>query len=90
MFSPSHRSCLSRIHTYFEPRSYKDACHDLNWVHAMNYELTALAKSHTWELVHLPANKNLIGCKWVYKVKIHSDGYLKRYKVGLVAKGFLQ
>ena len=55
--------------------------------------MTALAKTHiviTWELVSLPARKNLIGCKWVYKVKTNSDSSLEHYKPRLVAKGFSQ
>lgn len=56
----------------------------------MNVELTALAQNHTWELVPLPGGKNLIGCKWVYKVKTHSEGSLEQYKARLVAKGFSQ
>ena len=32
----------------------------------------------------------MIGCKWIYKIKTHSDGSIKHYKARLVAKGFTQ
>ncbi|CAL5369179.1 unnamed protein product [Camellia sinensis] len=89
-FSLSYQSFLSCLHTYFEPRSYKEACHDPNWIAVMNDELTALARTQTWDLVPFPAGKNVIGCKWVYKVKTLSDGSLERYKACLVAQGFSQ
>lgn len=33
---------------------------------------------------------NVIGCRWIYKVKQRSDGSLERYKARLVAKGYNQ
>ncbi len=31
-----------------------------------------------------------IGCKWVYKVKHNVDGYVSKYKIRLVVKGYAQ
>jgi hypothetical protein len=31
-----------------------------------------------------------VGCRWVYKLKRHSDGTIARYKARLVAKGYHQ
>ena len=42
------------------------------------------------DLVNLRKGKKLVRCKWVYKVKLKSDGTLERYKARLVAKGYTQ
>ena len=55
-----------------EPTNFEEAisCHDkYNWINAMQEELSSLEVNGTWKLVTLPENKNLIGCKWVYKLK---------------------
>jgi hypothetical protein len=54
----------------------------------MRSELKALHHNGTWSLTTLPPGKTLIGCRWVYKLKHHSDGSIERYKAHLVAKGF--
>ncbi|KAK9167078.1 hypothetical protein Scep_002269 [Stephania cephalantha] len=59
-----------------------------NWQQAMTEELCALEKINTWDLVDLPTSKTPIGCKWVYKIKTHSDASVERCKVCLVAKGY--
>ena len=56
----------------------------------MKEELDALSKNHTWDLVTLPPGKSVVGCKWIYKIKTHSDGSIEHYKTHLVAKGFTQ
>ncbi|RVW43313.1 Retrovirus-related Pol polyprotein from transposon RE1 [Vitis vinifera] len=56
----------------------------------MRSELQALQANGTWSLTPLPTGKTPIGCRWVYKIKHHSDGSIERYKARLVAKGFTQ
>jgi hypothetical protein len=56
----------------------------------MDDEYTALMDNKTWHLVPPSSNKNLIDCKWVYRVKKRADGTVERYKARLVAKGFKQ
>ncbi|KAJ0471759.1 putative RNA-directed DNA polymerase [Helianthus annuus] len=74
----------------FEPRSYKGAVQDPNWINAMNDELHALHRNDTWEIVDKPKNRSIVGCKWIYKIKYKSNGEIERYKARLVAKGFSQ
>jgi hypothetical protein len=56
----------------------------------MSHEFNALIQQHTWDLVPRPQNKNLVGCKWVYRIKRKANGDIERYKARLVAKGFHQ
>ena len=56
----------------------------------MDYEFSALQKQKTWSLVPSSPDVNLVGCKWVYKLKLNSDGTIARYKARLIAKGFHQ
>src|SRR6516162_7523615 len=56
----------------------------------MNEEMATLHVNKTWDLVPLPKDKNIIGCKWIYKVKHNADGSVSRYKARLVAKGYAQ
>jgi hypothetical protein len=50
----------------------------------------ALIKNKTWTLVPPQPGRNVIDCKWVFKVKQRPDGSIERHKVGLVTKGFKQ
>ncbi|EOY00392.1 Retroelement polyprotein, putative [Theobroma cacao] len=56
----------------------------------MNLVLKALQDNGTWSIVLLPSNAYVIGCKWVYKVKLKANGEIERYKARLVAKGYSQ
>ena len=52
--------------------------------------MAALHRNQTFNLVQQPSNVNVIGCKWVYKLKHMSDGSIDRYKARLVAKWYNQ
>ena len=41
-------------------------------------------------IVPLPQGKKPISCKWIFKLKLNSDGIVARHKARLVAKGFTQ
>ena len=69
-----------------KPSTLKQAFKDPNWTKAMEMEIVALHRNHIWDLVEQPPNVNVIGCKWVYKLKHKPDGSMERYKVRLVAK----
>ncbi|XP_058840954.1 uncharacterized protein LOC131696432 [Topomyia yanbarensis] len=61
-----------------------------SWEEAIKEELRSLEMNKTWTLVELPAGKQLIDNKWVFKMKKNSDGVVERYKARLVARGFKQ
>ncbi|CAH0517399.1 unnamed protein product [Peronospora belbahrii] len=57
---------------------------------ACDSEFESLNKNETWELVPLPCGRKAISSKWVFKMKETVEGFVKRYKARLVARGFLQ
>uniref|UniRef100_A0A2N9G3J2 CCHC-type domain-containing protein n=1 Tax=Fagus sylvatica TaxID=28930 RepID=A0A2N9G3J2_FAGSY len=73
-----------------EPTCYTVASKSREWRQAMNLEFDALLQNHTWTLVPPHPSQNIIGCKWVFRVKRKADGSVERHKARLVAKGFHQ
>lgn len=56
----------------------------------MQQEVDALESNNTWDIANLPSGKKALGCKWVYKIKFHSDGSVVRCKARLVILGNYQ
>ena len=52
---------------------------------AWESELASLRKNGTWVVDQVPRNRNVVGCRWLFRRK--EDG---RFKVRLVAKGYSQ
>ena len=73
-----------------EPRTFSSSWKSPEWRDAMQSEYNALIKNQTWVLTPRQPNTNVIGCKWVYRIKYKPDGSLDCYKARLVAKGFSQ
>jgi hypothetical protein len=76
------------------PSSYRSAVNDPiygpRWRTAIQEELEALGVNGTWREEILPKGVNLVSTKWVFTVKVKSDGTLDRFKARLVARGFSQ
>lgn len=47
-------------------------------------------KNDAWKIIKLSPNKKPLPCKWVYKVKHHSDGSIERLKTRLIIRGDIQ
>ena len=77
--------------SYREPATYKQATMSPQaayWKTTMEKEYDLLMENHTWILVPPPPGRNIIQCKWVYRIKYTSTGTLDKYKARLVAKGY--
>jgi len=83
-------ACLSSISSVSIPKSVGDALAHPGWRQAMLDELSALQNSGIWELVSLPSGKSVVGCRWVFAIKVGSDGTIDRLKARFVAKGYTQ
>jgi hypothetical protein len=75
---------------FTEPKTTQQARTVPEWCVAMAAKIQALVQNHTWRLVPRPQHKNVIGNKWVFRIKRKPDGSVDCYKARLVAKGFAQ
>ena len=89
-FGTSKTKVASLDYTITKPPSFKVAAKYKQWCIAMDEEFDALTRQGTWVLVPPLPTQNVVGCKWVFKLKHNSDGSINRYKARLVAKGFHQ
>ena len=60
------------------------------WKNAMDKEINSLKKNDAWHLEPLPQGKKPVGCRFIFKKKIGSDGKVNEFKSRLVAQGFTQ
>jgi hypothetical protein len=82
--------CYAYTATSGEPYTVKEALSSPSWKVVMIDEYNALLCNKTWHLVPPVSGRNMIDCKWVYKLKYKADGSVDHHKAHLVAKGFKQ
>ena len=56
----------------------------------MREEIKSLERLGVWEVVPQPNKHNVMGCKWVYRIKTDAQGEVTCYKAHLVAKSYSQ
>ncbi|KAL0408303.1 UNVERIFIED_CONTAM: Retrovirus-related Pol polyprotein from transposon TNT 1-94 [Sesamum radiatum] len=89
-FSFAHQYFVAQLSILQEPRSYAQARGNVEWEKAMADEIQTIENNNTWSLTPLPKGKQVIGSKWVYKLKLGPSGSVSRYKACLVAKRYTQ
>ena len=68
------------------PSSISEAYASLDadyWKEAVHSEMDSILANGTWEITDRPYGCKPIGCKWVFKKKVRSDGKLKSTRHGL-------
>lgn len=86
--SPSSSCFITALESITVPKTVKEALSHLGWPTAMQEGMVTLDHNGTWNLVPLPSSKKAMDCKWVFIVKVNSDGYAAQLKAHLIAKGY--
>ena len=60
------------------------------WKEAINNEIESIMNNNTWILTDLPLGTKVLGCKWIFKKKLKTDGTIERFKARLVVQGYTQ
>ncbi|KAA3484315.1 Cysteine-rich RLK (RECEPTOR-like protein kinase) 8 [Gossypium australe] len=83
--SPMTSSFIALLDSISIPKTVRETLSHLDWQDTMIKEMTTLDGNDTWELVNLLTRKKVIGCKWVFMVKVNPDGFVAQLKAHLVA-----
>ena len=75
-----HALTTSLTTTTIEPTCFTSAVKDAVWRYAMTAEFNALIQNGTWKLVFSTPSINIVGSKWVFRIKRKADGSIDRYK----------
>ncbi|KAK9122098.1 hypothetical protein Syun_019715 [Stephania yunnanensis] len=82
-----YQRCIVAV---LEPADFWEAENDPKWIAAMEEELNMIEKNQTWEIVKRPADRKVIGVKWVFRTKLNANGSINKHKARLVVQGYAQ
>ena len=66
-----------------EPRTYKQAMASPEsslWQATMDKEIASMHSQNVWTVVPTPPNRNIVGSKWLFRLKRNEYGEISRYK----------
>ena len=78
--SSSSSVLVAFIDSISVPKTIIEGLNHPGWKNAMLEEICAFEDNHTWKLVDLPQGKKVVGCKWVFAIKVNPDGSVARLK----------
>lgn len=81
---------IAQLSPTLTPTTFRQPTKYPHWRAAMKDEFDALLRNRTWELVPKDSTKNIIACKWLFRIKRKPNRSIDRYKATLVAKGYHQ
>lgn len=87
---PIHTAFTSIVSLPKEPKTYNSASKHDEWIDSMHKEYEALMLNNTWSLVAPTSDINILGSKWIYKLKLKPEGTIDSFKSRLVAQGCSQ
>ena len=76
-----------------EPRNVTKALLGLdkeNWTKVMEEEMESIKSNQVWKVVDISKGHKAIRNKWILKIKCKTNNTIEKYKVKLVAKGYIQ
>ncbi|XP_075080559.1 uncharacterized protein LOC142166047 [Nicotiana tabacum] len=66
------------------------ALKDADWITAMQDKLHQFKRNNVWHLVPRPADRTVIGTRWIFRNKLDEFGNTTRNKIRLVVQGYNQ
>ena len=81
---------LTQKASYSEPRTLAEALKHPGWNNSIHKGIGNSKETETWSLVPYKEGMNVLGNRWVHRVKLNADGTVKSLRSRLVAKGYNQ